>query len=487
MRLIIFLKIWIASHWFELLIFSFSFILRLHAYTQSPFANGWDGYFYIIQIQSYIEQGVMHSSRHSLYYPLLILFHFFIDNYELTYQVVSASLVACFSLTVFHTSKALNPKSDMGYVVAALTLISPQLTFFGAQYAKNLMGVVCFLWLFIFLIKTQYFKVGLLFIINLFVHKLTAGLSIIITGLVIVLRKYKVQHLKILWLMLIISAVVVWVVLLLFGFDEFERKGFALNLIPSWPSSSFINEFSDVLTPLWYTEVVFLNFLFVGSLVFLIISKLYNYKWIALLVILFGLSFPFLEWSVLGISFRTLMVFLLVSNFLLNMISINLKPIASMIISGTIIFLSIYSIRSYSAKKYDPPYGIYKHISEEVIRLKLESELIIVHKAFAEYFTFYTGVDALPWLPEYNIEKAKLWRIGTGLSLKSIDYFSGNNYDSTLVYKLSPNYFLIREDLWQAIQLNLQKEDIELYNKLRSWKNPYEIRPSYLLKNKEAN
>jgi hypothetical protein len=118
-------------------------------------------------------------------------FHFFINNYELTYQVVSAFMVGCFSLSIFSVSKALNPKSDMAYVIAGLTLISPQLTYFGAQYVKNLMGVVVFLWLFVYLIKSEHVKAGVLFLINLLVRKLTAGLSILVGGSFIFIRIIK--------------------------------------------------------------------------------------------------------------------------------------------------------------------------------------------------------------------------------------------------------------------------------------------------------
>ncbi len=485
MRLVFGLKKWIIIYWFEIVLFSFSFLIRLYAYTQSSFANGWDGYFYIIQIQSYVEEGIMHSSRLSLFYPLLLFFQFFIQNYELTYQVVSAFLVGCFTLSIFYTSKALTPKSDMPYLVAALTLISPQLTFFGAQYAKNLFGIVCFLWLFIFLLKAQYIKSGLFLLLNLFVHKLTAGLSILITGLVILIKKLKLSQLKYLLLLALGCIFLICLFPTLFGLEDLARKGFSLSSTPSWPSVSFIYDFKEVLHPWWYAEVVFVNLLFIASIGYMVVTKQYKTKWVVLLVLLFTLSFPLLEWSIVGLSFRALMVFLLLGILLLNMITIILKRSYAIII-GCVVAISIFvSLNFYSPAKYDPPYAMYMHISDKIVELNVEPELIIVHKAFAEYFTFYTGIDALPWLPEYHINKAALWRIGTGLNSKSIEYFSGDTCDASLVYNLTPNYFLIREDLWQAIQVNLKSEDPDLYQELRTWKNPSEIRPAYLLKNKK--
>jgi hypothetical protein len=148
------------------------------------------------------------------------------------------------------------------------------------------------------------------------------------------------------------------------------------------------------------------------------------------------------------------MVFLLVGILLLNMVSIKLKLIQSVILSAVIVLMSFNNLYSFKAVKYDPPYHRYKNLSEKIVDLNLELELIINHMAFAEYFTFHTGIDALPWIPEYAINSRKLWRVATSLTSK-------------------------------LIQTNLRKEDLNLYNELRTWKNLYEIRPQYLMKNKK--
>ena len=138
-------KNFITNYWFEILLFTSSFILRFYIYNKSPFANGWDSYFYIVQIKSYLEEGAMHSSRSSIFYPLLLFFKFLIVDYESTYKITSAFIVACFSLAFFRTAWYLSKKSNVAYIMGAYTLLSFQLTYFGAQYPKNLLGVVLFL------------------------------------------------------------------------------------------------------------------------------------------------------------------------------------------------------------------------------------------------------------------------------------------------------------------------------------------------------
>jgi hypothetical protein len=51
-----------------------SALLRFRALSVTPFANGWDSYFYLVQLKSWVEQGRMHSPEASLFYPYLRLF-----------------------------------------------------------------------------------------------------------------------------------------------------------------------------------------------------------------------------------------------------------------------------------------------------------------------------------------------------------------------------------------------------------------------------
>jgi hypothetical protein len=88
---------------------------------------------------------------------------------------------------------------------------------------------------------------------------------------------------------------------LVYGLDDLERKGFLLTLSPTWPSVSFIKEFKNVLYPLWYAEIILVNFIFAGGIAYMLLTKLYNHSWLVLLFLLFLLTFPFIRWEVLGI------------------------------------------------------------------------------------------------------------------------------------------------------------------------------------------
>ena len=109
-------------------------------------------------------------------------------------------------------------------------------------------------------------------------------------------------------------------------------------------------------------------------------------------------------------------------------------------------------------------------------------ELVIAHNTLAEYFTFTSGIDAMPWLPEYEIKKSKLWRIATDVRWATMRAFLSDE-DERLVHRIGVNYFLMPEFVWQTFlnELNSEKE-IELLKQINTWRNPHKIRPGFLLK-----
>lgn len=150
-----------------------------------------------------------------------------------------------------------------------------------------------------------------------------------------------------------------------------------------------------------------------------------------------------------------------------------------------VVILSVFSSfswKSYSPEKHDPPYNFYYNIANRTItKTGTENiELIIAHKSLAECITFYTGTDAMPWIPEYNIHPDKLWRIVADINETELHYYAGKK----VCLKLAPHYFLLKEIDWQQILTKIQREDFELFELLNNWKNPSEKRPKYLLKNK---
>jgi hypothetical protein len=477
-------KKWWKIYWFELFLFITSAAFRFYAYHKSPYANGWDGYFYIIQIKALIEDSQMHTSRYSLFYPVLLFFQWIITDYELTYKIVSAMIVGSFSLVFYKLSKSLNTQSNISYVLGTYTLFSPHLTYFGSQYPKNLLGLTLFLMLVISLFNSKYGWTGLLLVINLFVHKMTAGLSIITVLLVIIFKKLTNRSVK----KILLAGLAVIVILLIYfqiiGLNELKSRGFLFTTNFQWPTLSFINSFKQLLSNYWIIELIVANVVFIGMSIYLIYNKRTDIRWFTLMGLLILLTFPFLEWSILGVSFRFFMVFILLSPILLSQLTINLN-FRWLLLIGTAFFISgILVIDHYPTNKYDPPYGLYRHIAKRIadkqISGDIDVQLLIAHKSLAEYITFKTKIDVLPWIPEYKIDSSKLWRIATGLNAKTISYYL-NDYSNPSGYEfLTVNYILIREDQWQKLLGNIKSEDPALFDELTNWKNPFEIRPGWL-------
>ena len=204
----------------------------------------------------------MHSSRLSLFYPILILGQWIVEDYELTYKFIAALFVGIFSVQVFRVSNSLSGNDDLARLAACYTVFSPQLTYFGSQYSKNLLGVVLFLWLFQYISKSHYLKAGILLVINFFGHKLTAGISVIALLAQLFLKKIERRHLILIGSVIGTIVVILSALPVIFGADDLKREGMGLTTVFHWPSWTYINTFGELLSGVWKIDVVFCNLLF---------------------------------------------------------------------------------------------------------------------------------------------------------------------------------------------------------------------------------
>ncbi|MFN6946278.1 MAG: hypothetical protein ACK4ND_15115 [Cytophagaceae bacterium] len=485
----------INTHWtdskafrfgFPAFLFLASFLLKLYIFTQNPYANGWDGYFYIVQVKSWIEEGQMHSSRISLFYPLL-LFLYFLTDYELAYQLISALAAGLFSLAIYQVGVLLAGSRNLltPMMIAGYSAISFHLTYFAAQFPKNLLGLAFLLWFLLALFQEKYIRAGIFLVLNLLIHKLTGGLALVLFLLYPLIR-HRAKF-------LLYSSIAAASIMLASGFffpqilsiADFQREGFALTAVPGLPFLSMQASYGETMHAWWLTEIFFINLAFITTIPFLIFqNRPDKHRFILLGIFLFVLTFPFLEWSFFGLSLRLYMLFIALAPLMMCMVRIRNTPKTSWLLLMPFFLAGAYSTRAYSYKEFDPPYSLYHSLSKDIEQLKGQHsfELLIGHKALAEYVTFRTGIDVLPWIPEYEIEVDALWRIATGLRKKTVEFYLGKDTD---IYELSPSYILLREDKWQELLRYIEEDDPELYEDLCTWKNPYEIRPAYLLKNKK--
>ncbi len=134
------------------------FITTFLSLQQTPYANGWDGYYYLVQIKSYFSEGAMHSEDHSLVYPLLIAVQFLAGDYETAYKISAALIRTLFVISLFFFTSTVTAAKERDYgasntavvVFAAVSwaVISPTAIFFASQFPKNLLGFAFLFFLF---------------------------------------------------------------------------------------------------------------------------------------------------------------------------------------------------------------------------------------------------------------------------------------------------------------------------------------------------
>ncbi|HIA37721.1 MAG TPA: hypothetical protein EYN89_13555, partial [Flavobacteriales bacterium] len=169
-------------------IFIVSATIRWFSLTQTNYANGWDAYYYLIQVRSLFETGQMHSADLSLIYPLLVLAKSVTGNYVVAYKLTAALLSGLFSFGLYQLAISWTKSHRIAVILALISLFSPQLTYFAAQYPKNLLGMVLFMGFLVSLSARKHYYPIFLLVLNYFGHRLTFGLSGIV-GIIYFLNK----------------------------------------------------------------------------------------------------------------------------------------------------------------------------------------------------------------------------------------------------------------------------------------------------------
>jgi len=462
--------------------------LRFLAFGQTPYANGWDSYFYLVQVKSIVETGQMHSPEASLFYPYLHAWYLLSGDYITALKMGTAVLCGIFTglLCRYHPSMP---------VLGAWSLCSPHLTYFAAQYPKNMLGMVMLLafvqalqwsgkrgrwWLFLPL---------LLLIANYFGHRFTFGLALVYGLLWLFfsaggcsgyLRKALVGGFLLLGLFVLAGQVFPGLAHL----ADWGRLRGDLSWRPQFSAWSFVQSFGFERIGVWWASEIALV---LGIWLWALFSPKNRRDNPALFWLCGLLLFPFLEWTLTGMAWRMFLVFLLLAPLSVDFQQIEKKT--RLVLMIALVSLSFFSWRSYQPRLHDPAYALFERITRNTQRhfsdnLQPGPELFIAHNALAEYFTFSTGWDAMPWLPEYPIDSNRLWRIAATQHEPSLRYYTGAEWEGT-VKPLGGRYFLLPEHIWQTALQKAQLEgDSVFLQRAMSWQNPHRMRPGFLLRRK---
>lgn len=469
----------------------------------------------------------MHSPEASLIYPYLRLFYWLTGDYVLGMKVGTAILSGMFTGTLFwaarnrvqNQSAALPP-----VLLTAWSVFSPHLTYFSAQYSKNLLGVVLLLAFMGSLAAEQrVFKISklgkewilpaILLLANYFAHRLTFSLTLVYLLWWLFFRFKnpvfkKAFSLKILFLgsaaLVLLVVVAGWIFPGLFHFADLGRLSGVLTWKPQFAPWSFVSQFGlERISGWWLFEVcivsgfwflLFCYWLLLAGYRLLVIGKSppiphlqspvnQSLFWLCAL-----LMFPFLEWSLTGIAWRFFLVFILITPLLVIDCQFIKSKRSGVVFAVALLCCSLFSWKSYNPEWHDPDYALFAATTEKAQPLLREEnpELVIAHNALAEYFTFTTGTDAMPWAPEYEVDSSRLLRITAGIKLQTLRYYAGSEKEA-LVQSLGYVYCILPEYVWQAIlqQAKIANDEL-LLSKAENWRNPSQVRPGWLLSRKRG-
>jgi hypothetical protein len=444
---------------------------------QTDYANGWDSYFYIIQAKSWIETGSMHTHRWSLFYPVLITACYLSKDYEFAYKITAIIAGGLFLFGILRVSWIINRSHLTLLLFGAIVILSPHYYYFVSQYAKNMLALGLFAVAVSYWFSQHRITAVIFIILAAFTHKLllVLGLLFLTTDLV----RFLGQRHSLKTLFTGITALLLLMVGFLFIFpDQLERQTAWLSNQPAWYVLKFIEDFDNLTSP-WKWELI------LASVIPLLLLPIYkfNKRATSLLILWFICQFPFLIWDKDGVSYRLFMVLPFIGYLVLASLKLN-KDFIQIIIAIVVCFeIGVASYKCYNPTIHDPNYSSYKVLSKQLTKQKefKNAKLLIAHKALAEYLTYSTGKDVLPWVPEYEVENEKLFRIVTDFGSKEYDYYA-RKIGISKSLKLTPNYFLVKESDWQQVYNEIEANEPDLFEYLNTWKNPHLIRPAFLRK-----
>jgi hypothetical protein len=460
-----------------------AYIFHFISLSQTEYANGWDSYFYLLQVKSLLEYGHLVSSRISLIYPLLAVCKWITGDYVVGLKVFIAMLSSVSVLLIYLNVSELTKDSNAALASAFFALCSPQLFYFSAQYPKNLLGFVCFLLFLLFLFRKKYYIMFGLLLLNILAHKLTGLLSVAVFGLYAIeyvfIQKKRAVHFF--WGAIPIAVAICFPKL--FGVDDFSRQLDLFTLSPQWGFIYFFNDFQGLISAPWSIEMILVICIAIAIVLLLFYKKCCSFNLWLLPLMFIALNNPFIIWDINGFSFRFYLFSFLLGPLLVGIAiaqfnQTKLTHLFSFVFFGSTFFTYL----TYNPKIHDPAYHQYQQIVNQLEHSEIlsQAELIIAHKGLAEFIKFTTNKDAMSWLPEYHIHEDSLWRITSGIRKHRL----ASVIPKQEIISLGNDYFLVTEKDWQMFLFNVKIDNPDFIDDYTDWKNPNEMRPAFLLKYK---
>ncbi|MEO9870088.1 EpsG family protein [Ekhidna sp.] len=462
-----------------------SFGLRMIVLNKSPYPNGWDGYYYVMQSHSWLTYGYLQSLDYSIIYPYFTFLSWLIGDYILAFKFGSALLgAALVSASCIIVRKHSN-NWLLVLIIGCYLLFSPTLTFFIIQFPKNALGLIFFTFFLSSLISHSWKAILITFLFCIFSHRMIGGFCIIL--LVI----YSLKYIKLKWI--ILGFIVLVIASLLPGIihiSDLMRFENQFSFIPQFAPFSFYRIMEKDISLWWTLDLIIFTSLVIVSIFYYARNKEYQSDdlmsrigWPALLILCL-LPFFVMDNGSMGYRFFLVAPVLWSTYFLMKT-----KWKSKLVYPAFILLLcfSFFSHSSYDSSKYDPPNKLYsivvKRLSENYNSQSYS--LVIVQKSLAEMIIYETSFDALNWNPPNGEDYDKTLRI-----VSNLEFFHFTKYleqgEIDMLQKLSQQYYAMPENIWRSyLERVYNAKDVTILELLKRGGNPLYDRPEYLTKGKK--
>jgi hypothetical protein len=454
---------------------------------RSDFANGWDGYYYLMQAQSFVEYGYLQSKDYSLIYPYYIVLSFIIQDYVLAFQLGTALLAATFSVSLFFIIYHSFHK-DLGLATlgAVLTIMSPGVLFYVSQFPKNLLGIIFLSWLLYFIYKKQLGKMIMMTILCFLTHRLSAGLAIMAMAV------YFIHYINWKWLLIgLIGMIALTFSPGLLHISDLARFEGAFTNDWQFVPLEFLQSGITGGHLLWSIEVWLIVAILLIYLIMighnLIKKKELGLTKVLSVIFIFVVLMPFFKFSIGSMGYR---FFLLVFFGYPLLLVFLLKNIPNQLVRAVglgLILLSPISIQAYNPAIHNAPNRLYFMIADKIQEHYDEHRypLIIAHKSLAEVIIYHTDFDALNYAPEIEDNKDSIARVVHGIPQRYLKKYDEEIQNSNYL-RINHQYAVISESAWEQLLRKANAlQDQQLLDLIESGNNPMQIRPEFIKKGKE--
>jgi hypothetical protein len=129
--------------------------------------------------------------------------------------------------------------------------------------------------------------------------------------------------------------------------------------------------------------------------------------------------------------------------------------------------------------RLNPPYAHYRAL---IASLPEWPALLIVHQGLSFLYGHVTWREAMHWAPESSLDRRTIGRIAWGIRPGEwIEYGA----IAPAPVPLDPDYTYVREDVWEALAAGARAaQDDDLLDRIADWRNPSQMRPASLLRNR---